>query len=153
LILTRKQKELLVIKLAKEGRSTRQIAEVAHVSLKDIGTIIRRYTGEAATTDPETDKSLSANSKAFKLFRENKDLVDVSNTLDIEADEVLALHTDYLRLNMDKLMCIYREMGDEIPSLEHLYIELKWHGLANSKDISNIMQKEEKLKNMDRVLF
>ena len=46
MILTRQQKEDLVIKLAEEGKSTRFIAESAHVSLKDIGTIIRRYTGE-----------------------------------------------------------------------------------------------------------
>ena len=45
-ILKRQQKEDLVIKLAEEGKSTRFIAEAAHVSLKDIGTIIRRYTGE-----------------------------------------------------------------------------------------------------------
>jgi hypothetical protein len=42
-ILTRKEKEGLVIKLAEAGKTTRDIAQVAHVSLKDIGAILRRY--------------------------------------------------------------------------------------------------------------
>ncbi len=37
--------------------------------------------------------------------------------------------------------------------LSYLYNELKWHGLANRKDIFNIVQKEEKLKNMDMVMY
>ena len=48
-ILTRKEKEGLVIQLASQGKTTRQIAKLAHVSLKDIGTIIRRFTGEEFT--------------------------------------------------------------------------------------------------------
>lgn len=124
MILTRQEKEQLVIRLANQGKSTRFIAKAAHVSLKDIGTIIRRYTGEEeAAAAQETDKSLSVNSRAFKLFKENKDLVDVAISLNIEADEILDLHSDYLRLlNMDKLMSMYREMGNEIHLL-HAYTE------------------------------
>ncbi|MDP8906792.1 MAG: helix-turn-helix domain-containing protein [Thermoproteota archaeon] len=45
MILTRQQKVDPVIRLASQGKSTRQIAEAAHISLKYIGTILRRYTG------------------------------------------------------------------------------------------------------------
>jgi hypothetical protein len=153
LILTRQEKESLVIKLANEGKSSRYISQAVHISLKDIGTIIRRYTGEAAAS-PETEKSLSTNSRTFKLFKENKSLVDVAISLNMDADEVLELQSDYLRLsNMDKLMSIYREMGDEIHLLEWLYNKLKWHGLANREDIFNILEHEEKLKNLDKVLY
>jgi hypothetical protein len=153
LILTRKDKEELVIRLANQGKSTRQIAKAAHVSLKDIGTILKRYTGEDEGSS-ETDRSLSINSRAFKLFRENKNLVDVAITLNIEAEDVISLHSDYLRLsNMDKLMSIFREMGDEIDLLEWLYKKLKWFGLANKDDIYDILEKEENLKNMDKVLY
>ena len=111
MILTRQQKIDLVIRLAEEGKSTRQIAEAAHISLKDIGTIIRMYIGE----DKETsDKPLSISSKAFKLLKEDKSLVDVAITLDIDASEVLDRFNDYLQLSSkDKLMSIYREMGDD----------------------------------------
>ena len=45
MILTIKEKEQLVIKLANEGKSTKNIAQIAHVSLGDIGKIIRKFTG------------------------------------------------------------------------------------------------------------
>ena len=71
-ILKRKQKEGLVIKLAEEGRNTREIAQAVHISLKDIGTIIRRHLGEEENETEYSGKALSVNSKAFKLFKDNK---------------------------------------------------------------------------------
>ncbi len=151
MILNRQQKELLVLKLAEEGKSTRQIAEAVHISLKDIGTIIRRYTGE---DEEAAEKSMSITSRAFKLFKENKNLVDVAISLNLDAHEVLDLHTDYLRLaNKNKLMSIYFELGDEIHLLAWLYDKLKMYGLVNKKDIHNILQQEDKLKNLDKELY
>jgi len=47
-------------------------------------------------------------------------------------------------------MSMYREMGDsDIQLLEHLYKELKLHGLDNRNDLSNIVQQGEKLKKLD----
>ena len=37
--------------------------------------------------------------------------------------------------------------------LEHLYKELKWHGLNNRTDTSNIVQQGDKLKNLDKELY
>ncbi len=80
--------------------------------------------------------------------------MDVAITLNMDAHEVLDLNIDYLRLsNKNKLMSIYFEMGDEIHLIEHLYRELKLHGLDNKYDISNILQKEENLKNLDKDLY
>jgi transposase len=42
LLLSRKEKEKLVIKLAQEAKTTREIAKVLHISLKDIGEILRK---------------------------------------------------------------------------------------------------------------
>ncbi len=110
MILSKKEKEDLVIKLAEEGKSTRQIAETVHISLKYIGTIRRRYTGEEESI--ERNNSLSINSKAFNLFKENKNLVNVAITLNMDAHEVLDLHTEFLRLsNKNNLISIYFERG------------------------------------------
>ncbi len=148
MILASQEKEQLVIKLASQGKSTRFIAKAAHISHKDIGIIVRRYnTGKENAATAKTDKSMSINYGAFKLFKENKNLVDVAITLNIEADKILDLHSDNLRLtSMDKLKSMYIEMGDEIHLLTRPCRELKWHGLANPNDISNIMQHEEKLR-------
>jgi hypothetical protein len=90
-ILTRKEKEQLVIQLASERKTTRTIAQVAHVSPKDIGTIIRRFTGEETEYQ---NKDLYLTSKAFQMFKENKNRVDVAVALNLEADDVVALFED-----------------------------------------------------------
>ena len=152
-ILKRQQKEELVIKLAKEGKNTREIAQAVHISLKDIGMIIRNYLGEE---NPESSgKGLSLNSKAFKLFKEGKNLVDVAIILNIDTDEVLCLYNDYLRLlNLKKLMTIYKEMGDEdFGLLEYLYNQLKWESLATKKDIHRIIEQAGELRNLDQALI
>jgi hypothetical protein len=104
--LSKKEKEKLEFKLAEEGKSTRRMAEIVHISLKDIGAMKRRYTcgGESI----ERNNSLAINSKAFKLFKENKNLVDVAISLNLDAHEVMDLHAKFLRLsNKNKLMSIY----------------------------------------------
>ena len=54
--LSRKEKEKNVIKLTEEGKTTREIAKVVHISLKDIGKIIRKETGDTEATEGEKDK-------------------------------------------------------------------------------------------------
>ena len=70
----------MVIQLASQGRTTREIAKTAHISLLDIGKIIRRYTGEE--TEHE-NKSPSITSKAFQMFKEGKNRVDVAVALNL----------------------------------------------------------------------
>jgi hypothetical protein len=153
-ILTRQQKESMVIRLAEEGKSTRFIAEAAHVSLKDIGTIIRRHTGEEEEPACQ-DKCLSTSSRAFKLFKEGKSKVDVAIALDIDADQVLRRYEDYLRLlSLDHLTTMYKELGnDGLYFLNYLYNQLKWEGLATKKDIHRIIGAAGELRNLDQTLL
>ena len=46
LLLSRKEKEKLVIKLAQEGKTTKEIAKQVHISLRDIGKIQHKLTGD-----------------------------------------------------------------------------------------------------------
>ena len=152
-ILTRQQKEDLVIKLAEEGKNTRDIAKLAHVSPKDIGTIIRNYLGE---DNPEySGKGLSTNSRAFKLFKEGKNKVDVAIALDIDADQVLYIYEDYLRLlSLDHLTTMYKELGsDGLYFLNYLYSQLKWEGLVTKGDIHRIIEQSGELRNLDQTLI
>ncbi len=41
--MSRDEKEQYVIQLYKEGKTIRQIAQLTHMSFRDIGAIIRRY--------------------------------------------------------------------------------------------------------------
>ena len=46
LLLSRKEKENLVIKLTQDGRTKREIAKQVHVSIRDIGKIQHKLTGD-----------------------------------------------------------------------------------------------------------
>ena len=80
MILKKEEKEALVIRLALDGKNTRAIAKTAHVSLKDIGTIIRKYNGEEYEYQ---NRSPLVTSKAFQMFKEGKSRVDVAIALNL----------------------------------------------------------------------
>jgi hypothetical protein len=146
-ILTRKEKERLVVQLASQGKTTRQIAQVAHVSLKDIGTIIRRFTGEESEYQ---NKDPSLTSKAFQMFKENKSRVEVAITLNLEADDVVTLFEDYLKLlNFDRLISIYKDLGDDIYLLDYLFHHMKCEGISTKNKISRFTEMAGRLTRLD----
>ena len=46
MLLSEKEKEKLIIKLANEGKTTREIAKEVHMSPKTIGQILNKVTGD-----------------------------------------------------------------------------------------------------------
>jgi len=106
LLLSRDEKEKLVIQLSTEGKTTREIAKDVHISLKDIGKILRKITGDdkgnnECIKDEEQKKqkrmkSLSYYAQAFQMFKDGKSLVDVAIEIDQESITVLNYYKDYL---------------------------------------------------------
>jgi transposase len=157
-LLSRKEKENLVIKLANEGKTTREIAKIIHISLKDIGKIINRETGDAEVLSKEERekekqkrlKSLSPYANAFQMFRENKTLPEVVVELDLDANTVLDYHGDYLRLvKMNSLIGIYKNLKDDFPLFLHLYRRIKREGL-NKQAITDLLENQNKLEDVEQ---
>jgi hypothetical protein len=86
--LNRHQKKALMIELYKQGKTRRQIAETVHMSFKDIADTINEYIGE---NKPEKSKD----ARAFELFLQGKQSVEVAIELDMPADKVEELHVQY----------------------------------------------------------
>ena len=79
----------MVIDLLNIGHMTMEIAKIARVSFSHIKKTRMKLTGEVdEEKDSPKNKTLSLSSKAFKLFLENKSLVDVAIDLDIPTEEV-----------------------------------------------------------------
>jgi hypothetical protein len=159
LLLSKKEKEKLVIKMANEGKTTREIAKAVHISLKDIGQIIRKVTGDDDESPAEKEnkeqnkqnrmKSLSHYAQAFQMFKEGKSLVDVAIEIDQESITVLNYYKDYLRLTrMKNLVILYDELKDDFPLLIHLYRRIKKEGL-NKQDITKLLENQNKLVELD----
>jgi Trp operon repressor len=154
-ILNRKEKEELVIKLLNEGKTTREIAQLAHVSLRDIGSIIRKVNGDDNPDEGKeeilqnrklTDKSYYAQS--FQMFKEGKSLIDVVIELDLDAYQVQAFYSDYLDLkNRKYLTDVYLDLKNDFPLFLHIFKRIKKEGL-NKQDLTELLESQHELKDM-----
>ena len=147
MILTRQEKEQLVIQLASEGKTTKKIAQIAHVSLLDIGKIIRRFTGEESDVE---NKSQSITSRAFQMFEENKSRIDVAIALNLESHEVISLFHVYLQLrNLDRLVTAHQYLGHDLPIFLDLFDKMREEGIVTQPAIARLAQSAVKLARLE----
>lgn len=124
-MLARKEKQNLVIKLYKQDKTVREIAQESHMSFSDIGTIIKQEFG---------DKDVNKDAQIFKLFEKGTKLLDIAIEFNISANEVQRLHREYRTLcEMNELNKIYDEYGDKIGSLIQLYETMQKLGLSSEE--------------------
>jgi hypothetical protein len=138
-------KERLVVKLRKEGKNYRQIAEEARISPRDIKSILVKYrvddvsgyTDNDGNADP--DSLMSISSKAYKLFSEEMMTPqEVAIALNLEAPEAMRYHDEFLELNgRGSLAKLFKEIGNEgISWLLHLCAVAK----SNRRSINEIIE-------------
>ena len=164
MLISRKEKEKLVIQLAHEGKTTREIAKQVHISLRDIGSIIRKETGDDKKEENDTCskekqkheeqqkekekqkrlKYLSPYARSFQMFKDRMSLEDVAIELDLDTDTVLYYYEDYLRLlKMGWLVKIYKDLRKDFPLFIYLYKRIKKEGL-NKQDITILVKNQQR---------
>ena len=166
MLISKKEKEKLVIQLAHEGKTTREIAKQVHISLRDIGTIIRKETGDdkedliakekqkhdeqqKEKEKQERLKHLSPYTRSFQMFKDKMPLEDVAIELDLDTDTVLFYYEDYLRLlKMGWLVKIYKDLKNDFPLFIYLYKRIKKEGLKKH-DIKSLVKNQQDLKFME----
>src|SRR5215469_10986832 len=138
--MNREQKEQYVIRLYKEGRSVREIAEVMHMSFRDIAIIKKvkmKADGEEGQLEENDIKSKSKITQAIKLFSELKSPVEVAIALDLPTDQVRAIYLEYLELEgMYGLAQIYEEAKYDVHDLLRLHKIAKVRGMEKDDIIS-----------------
>ena len=121
MVLTREQKERLVLDLYNQGKSTREIAEEARMSFRDIGAILNKAIEEKETSKEQAEK-MSQSAQAYKLFSEGKSPVQVAIALNIREPEVARFYVEYWKLRqLYSLNKIYEELKDDIGPFVNLY--------------------------------
>jgi hypothetical protein len=132
--LNQHQKKALVIELYNQGKTRRQIAEIVRMSFKDIADVINEYVGE--------DKpARSKDARAFELFLQGKQSVEVAIELDMPADKVEELHVQYWRLSkLDNLKILYHEAEYSLSLLLRLHNILKDRRITKDKDIRELIE-------------
>ena len=137
--LNQHQKKALVIQLYEQGKTRRQIAEVAHMGFKDKADVIRKHTGEDSNLVDKPEKS--KDTLAFELFLQGKQSVEVAIELDMPADKVEELHVQYWRLSkLDNLEILYHEAEYSLSLLLRLHNILKDKRITKDEDISDLIE-------------
>ena len=152
MLLSKKEKEKIVIQLANEGKTIREIAKIVHMSLRDICKIINKETGDEDSSQQKIEqekqnkwKSLSPYARAFQMFKDKKILADVAIELDIKSSTVLDIYSDYLMLTrMNILVKVYAELKNDFPLFLHLFRRIKKERL-NKQNITELLQNQNKL--------
>ncbi|MGC2574378.1 MAG: hypothetical protein WA364_22920 [Candidatus Nitrosopolaris sp.] len=140
--MNREEKERYVIQLYKEGKTVRKIAELTHMSFRDIGAIIKKVKletdGERSSLEDDDDiESKSQTTQAIKLFSELKSPIEVAIALDLPADQVRAIYREYWELEgFYRLAQIYEEAKYDLHDLLRLHRIVQALGMEKQDIIS-----------------
>ncbi len=97
-ILTRQERERLVLDLYNQGKTYLEIAKEARISPRDIGVILNKaiektetlkqeYANDNTEKNQQEQQSLSLSTQAYKLFSEAKTPLEVAIALNIRESE------------------------------------------------------------------
>jgi hypothetical protein len=159
-MLTRQEKERLVIDLYNQGKTIREISKEVRISFRDIGAILRKESGE----EQNERQSLSSSTRAYLLFSEGKAPIEVAIELDLGEFETTKYYEEYLNLKqMHELRMVYEEIGPDVMHFLELYklskdAHMKPEHVVNLLQMSNALplleQKYRKLrKEIDHLEF
>ena len=151
MVLTREQKERLVLDLYNQGRTYREIAKEARISPRDIGIILRKADQNNQRPQQEescknngraTAEPLGKTTRAYQLFSEGKEPIEVAIELGLDRSETIPLYRDFWKLKrLHTLNSVYEEIGDELRPFLKLYKIAKNQGmLGNLKAFVSILK-------------
>jgi hypothetical protein len=171
MVLTRHEKESLILDLYNQGKTYKQIAVEARVSLRDINPVIKKAEKEREkelgintregnndrTENRQTQKKISTSTQAYRLFSEGKTPLEVAIELNIKQPEATRYCREYWKLSqMHTINRVYEEIGDDIIHLPEIHRKIREAGMGvdqainliknANNDLSALEQKYQKLK-------
>jgi hypothetical protein len=133
-ILTRPERERLVLELYNQGKTIREIAKEVRMSFRDIGAILNKTFVEKAEGSKEQQEEiqqLSVSSQAYKLFSERKTPLEVAIELNLGESEATKLYKEYWKLKqLHNLNMVYEETKGDIEPFLKLYKLAKRKGIG-----------------------
>jgi hypothetical protein len=129
-ILTRQEKERLVLELYNLGKTYREISKEARISPRDIGIILNKrieektegWKEEEQDNAQEKQQQYLSSTQAYKLFCEGKTPLEVAIELNLEESEATRFYKEYWNLKqLNDLNTVYEEIKDDIGYFVKLY--------------------------------
>src|SRR5215207_610561 len=138
-MLTRQEKERLVINLYNQNKTYREIAKEVRICPRDIGAILKKASGEREEKQ-DIKESLSPSTQAYHLFSKSKTPLQVAITLNLTESETTKFYEEYLNLKqMHDLRMIHEELGDDIVHFLKLY-KLSKDAYMKPEQVVNLLQ-------------
>ena len=140
-ILTRQERERLVLELYNQGKTYREISKEARISPRDIGVILNKVFEEKDRDEEQhnTDENqqeqqqqeLSLSTQAYKLFSNGKTPLEVAIELNLRESEATKFCKEYWNLKqLHNLNMIYEELRGDIEPFLKLYKLSKAKGIG-----------------------
>src|SRR5215216_2316394 len=172
MVLTRQEKEKLILNLYNEGKTYKQIAETARVSPRAIKPILEKAEKErekelgintpkgnnsSTGNQNQTQKKTSISSQAYLLFSEGKTPLDVAIELNLKEPEATKYYRQYWKLRqLHNLYLVYEDIGDDIIHIPKIHRKIRAAGMGvdqainliknANNDLPAVEQKYQKLK-------
>ena len=152
MILTRQEKENLIIDLYDQGQTYKEIARTARVSVRDIRPVLKKaekerekklglstQKGKDNDSDNNQRQKLSIPSQAYQLFSEGKTPLEVAIQLNLREGQVTKYYLEHWRLKgLYSLNRMYVEIRDEILVIAKLYRRIKRAGIGIEQAVNLI---------------
>jgi DNA-binding Lrp family transcriptional regulator len=125
MVLTREEKETLVLDLYNHRTPIRDIAREAGMSFRDIGRIIDKKEKEKEAIEGQVQQTTQS-TQAYKLFSEGKSPIQVAIALNLREPEVAKFYVEYWKLRqIHSLNWVYEQVKENIGYFVKLYISAK----------------------------
>jgi hypothetical protein len=135
------EKKNLVIQFHQEGKTQREIAQLAHMSIRDISKIIRKF--EGISSEEKSKETL-----ALDLFYQGKKPIEVAIELNLNAQKVSNLYKDYLKLEgFYELVLLYKEINENLSLFLKLYYAIVQNCISPN-EIANLVKNSNELANL-----
>src|SRR5919112_3798650 len=149
-IMTRQERERLVVDLYNQGKTIREIAKEARMSFRDIGVILNKRIEEKTEAKGQQDNSgtekkheeqqLSLYTQSYKLFCEGKTPLDVAIALNLREPEATEFYKEYWKLRqLHNLNMVYEELRGDIEPFLRLHKLARAKGMGE-KQVVNLLE-------------
>jgi hypothetical protein len=135
-----------IVRLHKEGRTTREISKIVHKNFTHIGAVLRRRFPEEYVNNNSTTTSIET--QAVDLFAKGKGPIYAVRKLNMKIEEAKKLYSDYLdATNHHTLTQVYKEVGETLPIfLKHKIREANV-GVDNVANVVELIDKIPHIEN------
>jgi hypothetical protein len=152
-ILTRQERERLVLELYNQGKTYREISKEARISPRDIGVILNKVVEEKSegikqqdnncmkkNQEQEEQQHLSLSTQAYKLFSDRKTPLEIAIALNLRESEATKFYKEYWKLKqLHNLNIVYEETKGDIESFLKLYRLSKAGGMS-ARHVINLLE-------------